>query len=338
VEHGLHGSSPVRSLSVVLAVLAAACIMPVEGTEGRGSAETYGGDNRRDVNNVANSADAVAWARSAVSFIPWENLEPLGADQHRIVDTLTLRERYQVCGFEPFRAQPSAAFCSGFLAGADLVATAGHCYRSADACDDYAIVFGFAWETVGDNPLIVSNEDLYACEEVVERHVTKMKRDYAVVRLDRPVTNRVPLPVERETRAQVGDELVMIGSPSGLPLKIDEGADVRTAAADSPTFITTADAYSRGSGSPLIRDGHVVGIHINGASDFVKHPSGCFYSRPCGDIGTQSGCPGSIELHADVFAADIPLLADLATAEPPPEPLPEEPPADEPPSDEPPVP
>ena len=312
--------------------------MPLAPAEVQGSAETYGGDSRREVANPANDPDAVLWSRSVVSFIPWSSLEPLGPDQHR-VSAMTLRDRYQVCGFEPFRAQPSAAFCSGFLVGEDLVATAGHCYRQATACDDYAIVFGFAWDFVGDNPLIVANDDLYSCSEVVERHVTKLKRDYALVRLDRAVAGRAPLPIDRERRAEVGGALVMIGSPSGLPLKIDEGVAVHEAITDAPIFVTTADAYSRGSGSPLLRDGSVVGLHVAGASDFVKHPSGCYYSRPCADVGTQSGCPGSIELHADVFAEDVPLLpAPPPDAPPPNEPPPDEPPPDELPPDEPPVP
>jgi len=320
----------------LVAALLPACTMPVGPGEVRGSAETYGGDSRRDVANVLNSAEAVAWSRSIVSMIPWSALEPLGPDQHRVVAP-TLRDRFQVCGFEPFRAQPSAAFCSGFLAGEDLVATAGHCYRQASACEDYAIVFGFAWETVGDNPLVVANDDLYSCAEVVERHTTKMKRDYAVVRLDRAVTDRAALPLDRERRAAVDDALAMIGSPSGLPLKIDEGVVVREAAVDSPIFVTTADAYARSSGSPLVREGRVVGIHVAGASDFVKHPSGCYYSRPCADVGTQGGCPGSMELHADVFAEDIPVLPEPPAPAEGTEPTPDEVPSDgEPPADAPP--
>lgn len=332
MERGLQCAWFVSSRSVLLvswAALAGACVMPGDG-EVTGSAETYGGDSRRDVNNLSNSLDAVSWSRSVVSFIPWDALEPLGPDQHRITAP-TLRDRFQVCGFEPFRAQPSAAFCSGFLVGDDLVATAGHCYKATTACEDYAIVFGFAWETTGDNPLIVANQDLYTCEEVVARHVTKMKRDYAVVRLDRAVPDRAPLPIDRDSRAQVDDALTMIGSPSGLPLKIDEGLFVRTAAAGAPTFVTTADAYSRSSGSPIIRNGSVVGLHVAGASDFVKHPSGCYYSRPCADVGTASGCPGSIELHADVFAADVPALPEPALQAPA-----DAPPSDEEPVDEPP--
>ncbi len=323
-------------LLLLVAALVAGCTMPLEG-EAQGAAETYGGDSGRDVSDPSDSPDTVSWSRSVVSFIPWRALEELGPDQHRVVAP-TLRDRFQVCGFEPFRAQPSAAFCSGFLVGEDLVATAGHCYKQATACEDYAIVFGFAWETVGDNPLIIPNADLYTCQEVVARHLTKMKRDYAVVRLDRAVPDRAPLPIDRESRAQVDDELVMIGSPSGLPLKIDEGVTVRTAATDAPTFVTTADAYSRSSGSPLIRNGSVVGVHVAGASDFSRHPSGCYYSRPCADVNTGSGCPGSIELHADVFAADVPLLPEPVvedTAPPADAPPPDAPPPDEEPGDEP---
>lgn len=315
---------------LVLAAVTPACVG--SSTEAAHGAETYGPDSRREVLNTSNSAEAVTLARSSASFVPWTDLDEAGPEFHKI-HAPTLRERYSVCGFEAFRGQPSAALCSGFLAGPDIVVTAGHCYKSETACDDLAIVFGFAYENAGEDPTLIPNENVYQCAEVLARRTTKLKRDYAVIRLDRPVTDRTPLPLDRERRAEVGDLLTLIGNPSGLPLKIDEGASVFSAALDSPVFVTTADTYARSSGSMLVRDGLVVGIHVAGASDYTKHPSGCWYSRACLDIGSMSGCPGSQELHASVFANDVPLWTPPAAVEEPPPVDADDPDASVPPSD-----
>lgn len=293
---------------LLLAALSAACTLPAP-RESASGAETYGPDDRREVSSADNSADAVLWASSVAAFIPWENLEAMGPAYHRI-RAPSLRDRYSVCGFEPFQAQVAASECSGFLAGPDLVVTAGHCFKSSTACEDLAIVFGYAWEIAGDDPTLVPAADLYTCQEVVVRHQTKLRRDYAVIRLDRPVEGRGALPVERETPVDVGDLLTLIGTPAGVPLKIDEGLVVAQADPERAVFVTTGDTYARNSGSPVLRDGRIVGIHVAGASDYVKHPSGCWYSRPCAAIGSQSGCPGSQELHASVFADDVPVLEE----------------------------
>ncbi|MBC7171155.1 MAG: trypsin-like serine protease, partial [Polyangiaceae bacterium] len=54
-----------------------------------------------------------------------------------------------LCPDERYATQPSSAFCSGALVAPDLVLTAGHCVRTQAACDDTALVFGFAMEAPG---------------------------------------------------------------------------------------------------------------------------------------------------------------------------------------------
>jgi len=68
------------------------------------------------------------------------------------IEAKTLGDKLKLCSDEKFREQPSAAFCSGFLVGSDLLVSSGHCFREADACANTSIVFGFSYNTTDGDP------------------------------------------------------------------------------------------------------------------------------------------------------------------------------------------
>ncbi len=245
----------------------------------------YGADNRLDLYNVSSNLD---WqmAQSTVALFKAYNLADQGNGTTK-VNGDNYGSAYSLCAEEPFREQSSAAFCSGFLVGHDLVATAGHCVRSAKDCQDLRFVFNWSLATPGQDSSIVNSDDVYSCAAIVKNAIENNGADYAVVRLNRSARNRNPMSVRRSGEIQSGAQLTMIGHPAGIPLKISGGANVRSVYGGY--FSANTDSYGGNSGSAVYNSitGEVEGILVRGETDFVRKGN-CNVSNVC----TDSGCRG----------------------------------------------
>ena len=241
----------------------------------------YGEDNRLDVFESTNALH-VELARSTAAMVP---LNGFRETQDGLVELLgqTLEER-GMCETERFAKQTSAANCSGFLVGDDLLVTAGHCITGQSSCDSYAWVFDFAVESTDQTVVKVEKSSVSNCVEVVERALTYMNNDdYALIRLDRKVEDRRVLEIRQEGRPAIGDELVMIGNPVGMPTKITDGATVRSLS--GKYFSADLDAFGGNSGSAVFNatTGVVEGILVRGGTDFVQdRMNGCLVSNVVG--------------------------------------------------------
>ena len=137
------------------------------------------------------------------------------------------REGGKLCDSEPFRSQPIGAECSGTLVGEDLVMTAGHCINTQQDCDGMRIVFDFNIKRRGgEATTIVPASSVYLCSSIVAAKNEEVPGaasqagktlDYAIIRLDRKVTGRKPLPINRNGGLKDGSPLFAIGHPAGLP-------------------------------------------------------------------------------------------------------------------------
>ncbi len=191
------------------------------------------------------------------------------------------------CPEEKFIDQPNPAMCSGFLIAPDLIVTAGHCAEGPDFCEDYRWVFGFSVDKESKKAgLEIKSEDVYSCKKVVSNTLANsIGLDYAVIQLDRRVTGRTPLTIRNDGQIKNDTALVVIGSPSGLPLKVAAGANVRT---NTHPFYFSAnlDSFQGNSGSPVFdaNSGSVEGILVRGENDFVPNMFRmCIESNRCGD-------------------------------------------------------
>ena len=152
--------------------------------------------------------------------------------------------------------QGSSANCAGFLVGGDLIATAGHCLLNRDlreACANDAWVFGYAVTHIEDDPYLVDANDVYYCREVIHAVNDPYGRDFALIRLDRPVEGRSPLRIRRNGEVPSRAQLVAIGFPDGLPAKITPAGGVHTNISSSE-FMFSADLeiFKGNSGGPVI--------------------------------------------------------------------------------------
>jgi hypothetical protein len=257
----------------------------------------YGDDNRLDYYNVADP-ETRRLADSTVALIRASSLEVQG--DITTIKTVPYGAGLGLCPDEPFYSQETAAFCSGFLVAPDLVVTAGHCIRNQASCDYTRFVFGFRLDSPNVLPRSVPNDYVFACKELVHSVSMPSGEDFAVVRLDRPVTHVAPLAYRVDGRPAVGDRLEVMGHPSGLPLKISAGAGVR--AVQDQFLIANLDTYGGNSGSAVFNSvtGKVEGVLVRGEMDFV-YQNGCRVSKTC----PNDGCRGE---DVTLFERVLPFL------------------------------
>ena len=257
----------------------------------------YGDDDRVDI-HAHPDADVRALARNtAVALTSVYRLAYREDEGDVLMSRGSLGSAYSLCEGERFRDQPVSAFCSGSLIAPDLVLTAGHCVTGGqDQCNDLRFVFNYAYDSSTQRSTI-EPDDVYACRNIITQLVRGSTGganyiDYAIVQLDRPATPR-HTPAEVATTAApvaVGQRVIMIGSPSGIPIKIDDGGIVRDARADTLNyFIASTDSFGGNSGSPIFNADTLqqVGLLVYGDRDYESAGS-CNRVKVC----AQDGCAG----------------------------------------------
>jgi len=266
----------------------------------------YGKDDRLDVHDVEN-AELVRAAESTVALVTQSGLvnNPDGTVR---LKSQSFGSEFGLCSDEPFIDQPAPAWCSGFLVGTDLVASAGHCINSDD-CGDTAFVFGFRMLDKDTPVLEFDPSQIYFCREVVARVELADGADWSLIRLDREVPDHPPLRIRRSGKIPNRQDLVVIGYPAGLPVKITGGARVRDNTIDS-FFVSNLDTYGGNSGSAVLNATNltVEGILVRGETDFV--PAGdCQRSNICPD----DGCSGEDSTRTTEFASLVPAIPSSRT-------------------------
>lgn len=241
----------------------------------------YGFDDRKDV------FEAEPYARElARSVAAMAGTEPAAENGMVNLQLQDFKTAFSLCAEERFFDQPVGSFCTAALVAPDLLLTAGHCVPSPESCLGKNFVFGFEMGAKGEWPLSVPAADVYSCAEIVASS-NGDTRDFAVIRLDRPVAGREPLRINRAAPPEQGTWVFVIGTPLGLPLKVAGGARVRKLEADS--FMTDLDTFGGNSGSPVfnLRTGLVEGILIAGGQDLTVKNDICVVSYVTGqDEGT----------------------------------------------------
>jgi S1-C subfamily serine protease len=239
----------------------------------------YGEDNRVDV-YASTNAMYVELAASTAAMISTSSLSQR-SDGTMSVSGGSLTSR-GMCASERFANQKSAANCSGFLVGEDTLVTAGHCIDSQSACNSYSWVFGFKMENA-DQLAQVDASNVYRCKSIVKTVLDRStSNDFAVIKLDRKVTDRRILEFRNSGTASVGDNLVVIGHPTGLPTKIADGSKVRSL--KGTYFVANLDTYGGNSGSAVFNadTGLIEGILVRGETDYIYRGS-CRVSNVIGD-------------------------------------------------------
>lgn len=237
----------------------------------------YGRDNRVEAADY-NDPLFVELSKSVAGRVSSYRLQA-SQDSAFEVDFLkiSLGNRMNMCRGQRFSEQNTLPDCSGFLVGKDILVTAGHCMDSKYDCSHYKWVFGFENDTE-----FLTKDQIYSCKSILSQRASYnflgYAKDYAVIQLDREVVDRKPLEFRTKGKIKRGTEVVLIGHPSGLPLKTSD--DAKVSKTWGLTFMTNLDAFGGNSGSPVFnkKTGLVEGILIQGAQDY-KRIGSCYVAN-----------------------------------------------------------
>jgi hypothetical protein len=259
----------------------------------------YGIDDRRDLFQLPAGPDrddadcVVALFRAASISDNGDGTSTLSTDNFGVA--------YSLCASEPFRNQPTGAFCTGFLVAPDIIATAGHCLNSGNLTT-VRFVFGFRMRDASNAEPVIANSEIYSGAALLGHQLTPNGTDWALVRLDRQVTNHRIASIRRTGRIADSESVHVIGHPAGLPIKFAGGAVVRDNT-PAPFFVANLDTYGGNSGSPVFNSTthEVEGILVRGEIDFVEQ-GGCQVSLIC----PTTGCRGEDCTRTTEFASLLP--------------------------------
>lgn len=251
-----------------------------------GAKVIYGNDNRLDLYQV----ESAGWKKTAASTVALIRNVKIAApvDGKQTLQTTNYGAEYRLCNEEPFREQSTAAFCSGFYIGNNLMVSAGHCLRTQNDCDATSFVFGFAVQKENELPQALPTNNIYRCKRLLKTAIdNNTGADYSISEVDRDVVGFAPLTMRNSGSAAIGDELVVIGHPAGLPTKVAAEAFVRSL--QTGFMVASLDTYGGNSGSAVFnaQTGDVEGILVRGEMDF-RYKDSCRVSNVC----TQESCRG----------------------------------------------
>ncbi len=230
----------------------------------------YGEDNRVDVFETTNPEFA-KYASATLARVHKKDVKGWALSKTWELSTMSLEDA-GVCKAERFSSQPTVASCTGFLVSPKHIVTAGHC-MSAKECNSGSFywLFDYHMPSEGEFNPKRPREQFVSCKRVVKQVLDDATgMDYSLIELTKEVTDREPLKFRQTGTPSVGDHLVVIGHPTGLPTKIADGAQVRVV--NNVFFEANLDTFGGNSGSPVINtlSGEVEGILVRGDTDYVQ--------------------------------------------------------------------
>lgn len=271
----------------------------------------YGFDRRVEYHEIQDPRRLVA-ADSVAAVVDPDHFAE--SDDRFALIGRSLEAQFNVCSGEAFLTERVVAMCTAFVVGDDLIATAGHC---VDAFKTKRIVFGYRVQKAGTGessiPVEIPKSDVYEMQSLVAWKVEPDGRDFALVKVSRPISNHPRLELDTVKPAALEDPVYVLGYPLGLPLKMADHANVRSVSTAKGYFVSNLDTFGGNSGSPVFNSitNKVLGILVRGDADFKSNGS-CNKAMVCPD----TGCAGESATLVSAFSDSLPKLAKANTSQP----------------------
>lgn len=251
----------------------------------------YNHDDRQDVYQIQDN-NIIRLVQSTVLIVGANELAQRPDGNYQLITT-TLRARFNLCNGQRFENQPSAGFCTGFFVTHGCIATAGHCIEGQNV-QNLRFITGFQMDNAADATTIFRPDQIFEGVQPIRLQYTQnsaSEPDYALVEV-KCLNARVvgtPLQISPLLKVNDGENIFVIGHPSGLPTKYAPNSTVQDNTPQS-YFVANLDVFGGNSGSPVIdaNTNLVVGILTRGAPDYIGPPRGCQTVYTC----PNPGCTG----------------------------------------------
>lgn len=276
-----------NSLGIMMMVTAIVCTTNISAKV----KVVYGKDDRVEVKDFKDSKYfkfKKSMSNAVAAMVSNGKIETINSSQVELSDN-TLDDNYRLCSGERFKQQVAAASCTGFLVTSNILVTAGHCVQDSNDCKNNKWVFGYKVKSNG-KANVVSKSQVYSCKKILKQRLDNSNQnDYAVIMLNKSVKGIKPLKYNSRRKIKDNTSVVVVGHPSGLPMKIAAGARVRDN--DNKIFFTAnLDTFGGNSGSPVFnqKTGVVEGILVRGEQDYqYDYAKGCYKVKKCSDNGCR---------------------------------------------------
>lgn len=263
-------------------------------TTGTGTAQDVGsvsqpailGNDDRQQWFEAGSLQSVIQA-STVMLVPSASL----GSGNEIRTRTTRSARVGVCPDEAFACEEALGTCSGTLIDGHTVVTAGHCFsslasiRAGGSCNGTAVVFNWRMESGDRRAEVLRNRDVYYCHEVLAAHyrADTNEPDFAIFTIKRDRNGRAATPVGApyrpvaiSTTRRSSGNILTVGHPSGIPVKVSPGSISRfSGAIGEIRFASNADLFPGNSGGGTFFGSTLIGVATNAPNGSERN----FYPR-----------------------------------------------------------
>jgi V8-like Glu-specific endopeptidase len=294
----------------------------------------YGPDRRKEFYEIQDPIQ-LAVVNSVGALVDSDHFLESPSSYDLSGDSLGNDKKLNLCSGAHYEMEPEISYCTAFVVGPDMIATAGHCvprildhirlvfgYRAIRPHEDTQIVKEIPKSQVykiTDVVKCVDNEPLKQNDKCQGDGLGGRTLDYALLRVDRKIRDHLPLPLDITNGVAEKDELYVVGYPLGLPMKLADQGLVRSVS-NVGYFASNLDTFAGNSGSPVLRAGTltVEGILVRGDNDFWLQGSCqvalvCPRDKDCKNDGEDSTLLKSV---ADVFDISRISSADGETHEP----------------------